>query len=117
MPKTNHPDVTEAELAIMQVLWARQRASIRHVADVLYPAGGPSHYATVQKLLERLEAKGYVTHQRREGVLGFTAVLGRDDLLGRRLQDLAEKLCGGALTPVLLNFVRSGPLTAAELEE
>jgi BlaI family penicillinase repressor len=71
----------------------------------------------VQKLLERLETKGYVTHQRREGVLRFTAVLGRDELLGRRLQDLAAKMCGGAMTPVLLHFVRSGPLTTAELDE
>jgi len=64
-----------------------------------------------------LEAKGDVGHERREGVLHFTAVLGREELLGRRLQDLAAKLCGGALTPVLLRFVRSSPLTPAQLDE
>ncbi len=110
-------DVTDTELAILQVLWDQGSATRPQIAGVLYPGGGPSHYATVQKLLERLEAKGYVTHRRSEGVLLFTAVLGRDDLLGRRLQELAEKLGGGALTPVLLHFVRSGPLSAAELDE
>jgi predicted transcriptional regulator len=113
----NPQDVTDTELAILQVLWDRGTATRPQVAAVLYPGGGPSHYATVQKLLERLETKGYVSHQRREGVLHFTAVLGREELLGRRLRDLAAKLCGGALTPVLLQFVRSSPLTAAELEE
>jgi predicted transcriptional regulator len=71
----------------------------------------------VQKLLERLEAKGYVTHRRSQGRLLFAAALGRDDLIGRRLQDLAAKLCGGSLTPLLLSLVRSKPLTADELEE
>jgi BlaI family penicillinase repressor len=110
-------DVTDTELAILQILWDQGASTRPQIAAVLYPGGGPSHYATVQKLLERLETKGYVTHQRREGVLRFTAVLGRDELLGRRLQDLAAKMCGGALTPVLLHFVRSGPLTASELDE
>jgi predicted transcriptional regulator len=110
-------DVTDTELAILQVLWEQGSATRPQITAVLYPGGGPSHYATVQKLLERLETKGYVTHQRRDGVLHFTAVLSRADFLGRRLQDLAAKLCGGALTPVLLQFVRSSPLTPTELEE
>jgi BlaI family penicillinase repressor len=110
-------DVTNTELAILRVLWDQGAATRPQVAAVLYPGGGPSHYATVQKLLERLEAKGYVSHERREGVLRFTAVLRRDELLGHRLQDLAAKLCGGALTPVLLQFVRSSPMTPAELDE
>jgi BlaI family transcriptional regulator, penicillinase repressor len=110
-------DVTDTELAILQVLWDQGAVTRPQIARVLYPGGGPSHYATVQKLLERLEAKGFVARRRSEGALLFTAVLGREELLGRRLQDLAAKLCGGALTPVLLNFVRSGPLTPAELDE
>src|SRR5689334_15198522 len=91
-------DVTDTELAILHVLWDRGAATRPQIAGVLYPGGGRSHYATVQKLLERLEAKGHVQQQRQDGVLRFSAVLGRDDLLGRRLQDLAKKLCGGALT-------------------
>jgi predicted transcriptional regulator len=110
-------DVTDTELAILRVLWDRGSATRPEITEVLYPGGGPSHYATVQKLLERLEAKGYVAHQRREGRLLFTAALDRDDLIGRRLHDLAEKLCGGSLTPLLLNLVRSKPLTPTELDE
>jgi predicted transcriptional regulator len=110
-------DVTDTELAILRVLWDRASATRPEITDVLYPGGGPSHYATVQKLLERLEAKGYVAHQRREGRLLFTATLDRDELIGRRLHDLAEKLCGGSLTPLLLNLVRSKPLTPSELDE
>jgi len=110
-------DITETELAILQVLWDQQPATRPQITAVLYPGGGPAHYATVQKLLERLEAKGYVTHGRRGGRLLFSAAVGRDQVIDRRLQDLAEKLCRGSLTPLLLHLVRSRPLSAAELDE
>jgi hypothetical protein len=53
-------DVTDAELAILQVLWDRGSATIRALTDARYPPGGPSDYATVKKLLARLESKGIV---------------------------------------------------------
>ena len=110
-------DVTETELAILQVLWDLGAATRPQVTAALYPGGGPAQYATVQKLLERLEAKGYVRHGRRRGVLLFRATLGREGLINRRLRDLAAKLCGGSLTPLLMNLVRSEPLTAGELDQ
>ena len=67
MPRTPR-DVTETELAILQILWERRRATRRQITDVLYPGGDDAHYATVQKLLERLEAKGYVGHERLDGI-------------------------------------------------
>jgi predicted transcriptional regulator len=116
MPRTAH-DVTETELAILQVLWERRSATRRQITDVLYPGGDNAHYATVQKLLERLEAKGFVLHERPDGVLSFTAALDREQFISRRLLDMADKLCGGSLTPLLMNLVRAKPLSVQELEE
>jgi predicted transcriptional regulator len=109
--------VTDAELAVLQVLWDRGPAGRRPITDVLYPGGGPAHYTTVQKLLERLEAKGYVRRGRGGGVVTFTATVTREELISRRLLDVAEKLCGGSLTPLLMNLVKAKPLTARELDE
>src|SRR5689334_11980362 len=100
MPRTPQ-DVTETELAVLQVLWEQATATRRQITDVLYPDGDNAHYATVQKLLERLEAKGYVCHKRSEGVLSFTAAVDREQFISRRLLDMADKLCGGSLTPLL----------------
>ena len=49
------PDVPDAELAVLKALWDQGEATIREIADRLYPGGETSHYATVQKLLDRLE--------------------------------------------------------------
>src|SRR5579883_3382413 len=98
-------DVTDTELAILQQLWEEGPATIRRLTDVLYPSGGTAHYATVQKLLERLESKRFVRRQRRAGAHVFEAAVGRDELIGRRLEDVAEKLCGGSLTRLLTHLV------------
>jgi predicted transcriptional regulator len=110
-------DVTERELAVLQLLWNGGAATIRRLADALYPGGGAAEYATVQKLLDRLEGKGCVRRDRRGPAHTFTAALGRDELIGRRLRDMAEKLCGGSLTPLLTHLVRTRRLTADERRE
>jgi len=38
-------------------------------------------------------------------------------VIGRRLQDMAEKLCGGSLTPLLTHLVRHRQLSARERQE
>ena len=110
-------DVTNTELTILQVLWDRGETTRRQVADVVYPGGGEAHYATVQNLLGRLERKGFVRSNRDGNVLVFTATVDRDELIRRRLQGLADKLCGGAAAPLIMNLVRSQPLSAAEVEQ
>jgi predicted transcriptional regulator len=110
-------DVTEAELAVLQVLWDSGPSTIRQLTDRLYPEGRAAQYATVQKLLDRLEDKRCVKRDRRPAVHVFAATLDRGELIGRRLQSVAEKLCGGSLTPLLTHLVQAHKLSAAERQE
>lgn len=110
-------DVTDAELAILESLWAEGESSIRQLTDRLYPEGSVSHYATVQKLLERLEGKKYVDRSRNAIPHQFRAAVAREELIGRRLQATAEKLCGGSLTPLIMHLVRNNRLSSTERRE
>jgi BlaI family transcriptional regulator, penicillinase repressor len=116
MARTPH-DVTDTELAILQTLWDQEPATIRRLTDALYPGGSAAHYATVQKLLDRLESKGFVTRERGGSAHRFAASVGRDELIGRRLEDVADKLCGGSLTPLLTHLVRTRRLSARERQQ
>lgn len=98
-------DITDAELAVLQVLWDKGPLPIRRITEQLYPEGKTAQYATVQKLLERLETKACVSRER-GGVNIYAATIDRDDLVGRRLQAVAEKLCGGSWTPLLTHLVQ-----------
>ena len=104
-------DITESELAVLRVLWDLGPATIRQLTDVLYPQGEAAQYATVQKLLDRMEAKGYVRRDRTMFVHIFRSELDRDELIGRRLRSLAEMLCEGSLTPLLTHLARAKDLT------
>ena len=110
-------DVTDAELAVLQVLWDQGPATIRHLTESIYPAQGPAYYATVQKLLERLEGKDCIRRERSNGPHVFSAVLRPEDLIGRRLRAMAEKLCGGSLTPLLTHLVKAERLTTKQRQE
>jgi len=110
-------DATDAELAVLRHLWDHGTRTRRQLTDALYPGGGPAHYTTVQKLLERLEAKGFVTSHPGDGVRRFTAAVERDALIRTRLRDVADKLCDGSVTPLLMNLVGTGKVSDAELVE
>ncbi len=110
-------NITDAEWAVVQLLWDEGPATVRKLTDVLYPKGGPSEYATVHKLLERLEAKGFVGRERKEGPYVFKAAVARDEVLGRQLEALVDKMCGGSLQPLLTSLVRVKGLKPAELRE
>ena len=107
--------VTEAELEVLRKLWHRGESGIRELAEELYPAGGLSANATVQKLLDRLSAKGFVD-RRAEGRRNlFRALVTRGELIRLRLQDTADALCGGDLNPLLTQLVESSGLSEEEL--
>jgi len=110
-------DITNAELAVLQVLWERGPSNRRDLAELLYPGGGTGSYTTVQKLLERLHAKGYVTQQTGQPQRTFAAAVTREELVGRRLRDVADRLCEGSLTALLTNLVRAESLSRRELQE
>jgi predicted transcriptional regulator len=111
------PHVTDAELAVLQLLWERGPCTVRQVADALYPGGGASEYATAHRLLERLEDKGYARREKAQGVYRFRAARDREAVLGQQLETLAQRMCGGSLQPLLSTLVNSRRLTAEELRE
>ena len=107
-------DITEGELAVLQVLWGRPAMSIRQITETLYPKRTASHYGTVQKQLERLEGKGFVRRDRSLFVHLFSAAVDRDGLVGRRLDAVVDKLCGGSLVPVISHLLRTPSLSDEE---
>jgi len=101
-PLSRH--VTDAELAVLDVLWDEHPRTIRQITEILYPEGSTSEYATVQKLLERLEAKSCVSRQRAASAHQFSPAINREQLIGEQLEQVAQKLCDGSLTPLLLHL-------------
>ncbi len=98
--------ITDVELSILQVLWERGQATSRELTSALYAEVTDPKMATVQKLLERLEAKGCVRRDRRERAHRFHPLVSHDQYLRSRLKALADRLCGGALAPLVTTLLR-----------
>ena len=106
--------ITGAELRVMDELWQRGEATIRDLRDAVYPRGGPTKFATVQKLLSRLGAKGVVRRRKAEGNWLYRTAVARDALIGGELRRVADRLGGRSMTPLLTCLVETGGLTAEE---
>jgi predicted transcriptional regulator len=114
MTKGELPQVTAAELKLLEALWPLGEATIRELRDRVYPEGGSSKFATVQKLLARLAAKKIVGRRKDEANWIFRPLIARDELIGGELRRVADRLGADSMTPLLTYLVETGELTAKE---
>ena len=108
--------ITDAELSILQTLWERGEATTREIAAALYEEVNDPKLASAQKLLDRLEAKGCVQRDRSERAHRFRPGVSREDFLRSRLQALADRLCDGALVPLVTTLLQSKGLSRKDRE-
>ncbi len=111
---TNLPTPSDAELRLLDELWKRGRQSVRALSVALHAEPTTVQYRTVQVLLDRLEKKRWVRRDRGQRPHLFEAAVDRGAFLGQQLQHMADKVCDGALAPLLLNLAGQARLSAEE---
>jgi predicted transcriptional regulator len=107
--------VSDAELEVLKELWAAGPATVREVAAALRRRRRRLAYNTVLTLLSRLREKGYVAADRRDTAHVFRAVVTREELLGSSLSALADRICDGTASPLMLALVRGRRFSADEI--
>jgi BlaI family penicillinase repressor len=108
--------VTDTELAILEVLWDKQPCMIRDIVEALYRERSRALHATVKSLLERLEAKGFVSCDKSSFAHRFSARISRAQYVGHQLEKLADSHFGGALAPMVLTLVQKMKLGRKDRE-
>lgn len=107
--------LTNAELAVMELIWTSQSLTARQVREQLYDDSSTSQHGTVQRLLQSLEEKGFVKRDRSLGVNLFSPLLTREAYGGSQLVSLAEKLTGGSIAPLITHLLDQNKLNKAEI--
>jgi len=107
--------LADAELAVMNLLWRNERLTAREIREQLYPDATKAQHGTVQKLLQRLEDKGYVERDRSLSVHFFSAAVSRDAYAGSQLESLAEKLTAGSFAPLITHLVEEKKISRDEI--
>lgn len=111
------PPLANAELAIMDLLWQQDKMTARQIREELYPDTEKAQHGTVQRLLQRLEDKGYIYRDRSLGIHFFTAAINRQTYAGSQLESLASKLTGGSFAPLITHLVDKNKLSRDDLSE
>ena len=96
--------LTEVEQQLMEIVWAKRRATVADVVESL-PKSRPLAFNTVQTTLRILEDKGYLTHTTAGRAFVYEAAVARDEasrtalrqVLGRFFDDSAELLAQSLL--------------------
>ncbi len=116
MAKT-HIKISDAEMDVLRVLWDEGSCTVRTANDRLSAGARQWAYTTVQTLLGRLEAKGYVACDKSTVPHVFRAAVSRERLMQQRLRNLADELCDGAASPLVMSLVENQKFSKSELKQ
>ena len=109
------PPLANAELAVMNLLWQNDCLTARQIREQLYSDATKAQHGTVQRLLQRLEDKGYVERDRSRSVHFFSAAISRETYAGRELESLAAKLTAGSFAPLITHLVQQKKISRDEI--
>ena len=107
--------LANAELAVMELLWEEPRLTARSIRERLYPDASRAQHGTVQKLLQRLEDKGFVSRDRSEVVHFFAPVVQREEYAGEQFELLVDKLAGGSVASLLTHMIENKKMSSDEI--
>ena len=107
---------TDAELAILQVLWNRGPSTGRHVFEALADER-ETGYTTTLKLMQIMADKGLVTRDESARTHIYTAHASRDLTQRRLVTDLLNRAFGGSAAALVMQALSTHPLSAEELRD
>lgn len=109
--------VTDAELAVLKILWQRGPLTAKAITNAIYPDGAESEFASVHSFLQRLERKGLVDRDRSSYVHSFSATVSQADVAGQELETLAARLGEKSIAPLIMQLVEQKRLSEKEVAE
>jgi predicted transcriptional regulator len=109
--------VTDAELAVLKVLWEQGPLTARAITEAIYPDGAESEFAAVHSFLQRLERKSLVTRDRSSFVHLFSPTVSPAEVLGQELNTLVERLGSDSIAPLIMALIDQKRLSRKEAAE
>jgi BlaI family transcriptional regulator, penicillinase repressor len=116
LARKKSPNLTEAELRLMDVLWDKGTATVGEVAEAL-PKDLDLAYNTVLTTLRILEEKGYLEHTKaKEGrAFVYQPVVGRDEAGRSAVRYLVSRFFRNSPELLVLNLLQNEELSDKEL--
>ena len=110
------PALARSEWTLMEALWNRNRATAGTLQADLKTSQDWA-YSTVKTMLDRLVEKGYVKARRVGNVYEYAPKVRRNAAVSRTIDDVAQRVLAGSVTPLIHRLVARHPLSPDEIQE
>jgi len=113
------PPITDAELEVLRVLWANPDCPSSEVVQQMSDRMGwsPNTARTLLSRLVQKEAAGAKLGKSSKRTQLFYPLVSEQEYLRSETTSFIKKLYGGALKPMLANFLQDKKLNAQEIED
>ena len=116
MMNTMKKRLPDAELEVMQAVWACEVPVARTEIEEILKDSHPMAPTTLLTLLTRLSEKGFIRIEKEGRSARYYPLVSRQDYLAQQSRRFLDKLCGGSLPTFAAALCDSG-LTKEEIEE
>jgi BlaI family penicillinase repressor len=113
---TKLPRPTDAELAILRVLWDRGASTVRQVHEAL-SRERPAAYTTALKMLQIMTEKGLVRRDDTDRTHVYQPKLTEEQTQRQLVRDLVDRAFGGSATKLVMQALSAKRATPEELGE
>ena len=108
--------ISEAEHAVMEVLWHEAPLAAAEVAERVDPARR-WNVRTVKTMLSRLLAKGVLAHEEDGRRYLYRPTIAREEFVASESGRLLDRMFGGRVTPLVAHLAERDRLTPQDIEE
>jgi BlaI family transcriptional regulator, penicillinase repressor len=114
MPPRQSETLTEAELRVMNVLWAKGSGTVQQVLDFI-EENPPLAYNSVLTTVRVLEKKGYVEHQKDGRAHVYTPRVGQQEASRSEIRHLVGRFFKNSHEQLVLNLLEDQGIGADEV--
>ena len=115
MPPKKSLTLTEAELRLMKILWARGESTVSEIAGAL-PKKSALAYNSVLTTIRILEQKGYVQHRKEGRAFLYVPLVAEGEAGSTEIRMVLRRFFGNSREKLLLSLLGDSEITAEELQ-
>ncbi len=115
MPPKPSNTLTEAELRLMKLLWARGESAVAELVAAL-AAHEPLAYTSVLTTVRILERKGYVRHRQEGRAFLYSPCVAEHEAGRSEVRHVLQRFFGNSRERLLVSLLGDGEISAEELE-
>jgi predicted transcriptional regulator len=115
MPPKKSLTLTEAELRLMKILWARGESTVNELATAL-PKKNALAYNSVLTTIRILEQKGYVQHRKEGRAFYYVPLVAEEEAGSSEVRLVLSRFFGNSREKLMLSLLGDGDVTPEELQ-